>query len=172
MDPVATFSLVCGVIQIVDFSTKAVKQCREIYKNGSLSENEEIEDMARHLADLRTNLDLGDQSRRDDVLDLGSKYSSTAQDLVAELGKLNVKGPHGKIQAVKKTFQSVWRRKAIDAIQKRLDEYRKILDTRILIDLRFVLYRDVCLRSEAAPLIWPFEIIFFSFLQCALSALP
>ncbi len=172
MDPFATFSLVCGVIQIVDFSIKAVKQCQEIHKNGSLSENEQIEDMARHLTDLRTKLDLGDQSSGDDVLDLGSKCSSTAQDLVAELGKLKVKGAHGKIQGVKKMFQSVWRRKEIDAIQKRLDEYRRVLDTRILIDLRFVLYQYVCLRSVAVLLIWPLKMIFLSFLQCALLPLP
>ncbi len=172
MEPLATFSLVCGIIQIVEFSTKAVKQCREIHKNGSLSENEQIEDMARHLTELRTELDLGDQSNRDDVLDLGSKCSSTAQELVAELEKLKVKGPHGKIQGVRKMFQSVWRRKAIDDIQKRLDEYRKILNTRILVDLRFVCDQYVCLRSAAALLIWPFKMVFLSFLQCALLPLP
>lgn len=49
MDPLTAFSLACGVIQIVDFGTKVVQQCRELYKDGSLSEYVDVEEMAKHL---------------------------------------------------------------------------------------------------------------------------
>ena len=56
MDPLSAFSVACGVIQVVDFSTKVVVKCRELCKNGTLSENKEIESLAQHLTDLSTGL--------------------------------------------------------------------------------------------------------------------
>ena len=138
MDPVAAFSLACGVIQVIDFSAKAAKKCHELYRDGASSDNKQIEEMAKHLTGLRTNLDLTNHVDMDDLLDLGSKCSSTAEELVTELEKMKVNGPHRKRQAVKKTFKSMLKRKAIDDIQKRLEEYRKLLDSTILVDLRFV----------------------------------
>lgn len=58
MDPLTAFSLACGVIQVVDFSTKLLSKSREIYKNGSLVENKEIESMAKNLTNLRTDLNI------------------------------------------------------------------------------------------------------------------
>lgn len=138
MDPLSAFSLTCGVIQVIDFSTKVAKKCHELYRDGASSDNKEIEDMARYLTGLRTNLDLTDGGGVDNLLDLGSKCSTTAKELVAELEKMRVDGPHRKRQAVKKTFKAMKKRKAIDDIQKRLEEYRKLLDSTILVDLRFV----------------------------------
>ena len=39
MDPLTAFSLAAGILQVLDFSFKAVAQCRELYKDGSLAEN-------------------------------------------------------------------------------------------------------------------------------------
>lgn len=39
MDPVTAFSLAAGILQVVDISFKALKQCRELYKDGSLAEH-------------------------------------------------------------------------------------------------------------------------------------
>lgn len=39
MDPFTAFSLACGVIQVVDFSTKLVGKCREVYRDGTSTEN-------------------------------------------------------------------------------------------------------------------------------------
>lgn len=140
MDPIAAIGLVCNIVQILGLSIKAVKKCREIYKDGALSENRELEEMARCLTDLRTNLDTEKQGDVDELMDLGSQCSMTAKNLVAELEKLKVSAPHSKRQVVSKTFKALWKKDAIDDIQKRLDRYQRVLDTRILIDLRFVHY--------------------------------
>ena len=153
MDPCTALSLFCNIVQVVDFSTKVVKKCRELYKNGVSSENQEIEEMAKHLTDLHTNLDLTDRGGIDDLLDLGSKCSQTAQELIAEVRELSVNGPHRKRQIVGKTIKAIWKRSAIEDIQKRLENYRKLLDSRILVDLRFAHYHYlhsffVCCRSS------------------------
>lgn len=145
MDPLTAFSLVSGVFQVVDFSTKVVKKCHELYKDGVSSENQEVEEMAKHLTDLHTNLDLRDRGGMDDLLDLGSKCSQTAQKLIAEVRTFNVNGPHRKRQAVGKTIKAIWRKIAMDEIQKRLEDHQKLLDSSILVDLRFVHYH--CLHS-------------------------
>ena len=138
MDPSAAFSLVCGIIQVIDFSTKVVKKCHELYREGVLSENKEAEEMANHLTDLRAKLEFPDESVDKDLLDLGSKCSSTAKDLVAELEKLKVDERHRKRQSLNKSFKAIWKKNSMEKIQKRLEGYQKLLDSRILVDLRFV----------------------------------
>ena len=140
MESLAAFSLVCGIIQVVDFSTKVAKRCHELYKHGATSENREIEEMAKHLTDLCNNLDLKDQGGVDDILELGLKCSSTAQTLIGKLERLKVDGPHRKRRAIWDGLENHMKRKGIDDIQKRLDEYQKLLDSTILVDLRFVHY--------------------------------
>ena len=155
MDPTAAFGLVCGIIQVIDFSTKVVKKCHELYRDDVLPEHKEAEEMAHHLTGLRAKLDLPNESVGRDLLDLGAKCSSTAQELIAELEKMKVDGPHRKRQSLNKSFKAIFKRKEMGKIQKRLEGYEKLLDSRILVDLRFVHYRIsyplllvVCVWSE------------------------
>ena len=139
MDPLAAFSLACCVIQVVDFSTKLVSNFWEICKDGALSEHEEIEELTRYLTKLDALLDVTDQGGDDELFKLATECSMTAQSLITELEKLRVNGSHRKAQVLSKVFMSTRKRKSIDKIRKRLGEYQKILDTRILVDLRLVM---------------------------------
>ena len=138
MDPLSTFSLVCGIIQIIDFSSKAVKKCREIVKDGALAENTEIEELAKHLLNLPGELHLTDHGDMDDIVKLGTDCSNTARELVAELEALKVDEPPRKREILWKTIMTYKKREPIHNIEKRLWEYRKLLDHKILVDLRFV----------------------------------
>lgn len=138
MDPLSAFGIACGVIQVLDFSTKVVKKWRELYNRGATSQNEDLEELASYLAGLRENLKSSSQSDRDDLQDLGIKCSDTAEDLIRELQNLKAKGSRKKLVLMSKTFKNIWKREAIDELWKRLEEYRKILDTRVLVDLRCV----------------------------------
>ena len=154
MDPITVFSLVCGVVQIVDTSMEVAKKCRELYKDGTSSEDREIENMAKHLMDLHGSLDPRTQGCPGELRDLRSKCSDTAQQLCTEVQKLKVNGPHRKREAVVKTVKAVWKRNAIEEIQKQLDGYQKLLDSNILVDLRFVPHQsplpvsETCLRED------------------------
>ena len=140
MEPLAAFSLACCVIQVVDFSTKVVGNFRKICKDGSLSEHEEIKGLTRYLTEVRVKLGVTDHSSDEELFTLAAECSTTAQALITELEKLRVDGSHRKRQAVSKAFMSVRKKKCIDETQKRLGEYQRVLDTRILVDLRFVPY--------------------------------
>lgn len=149
MDPLTAFSLTCGVIQVVDFSTKIVVKCRQIYKDGATYENKETEFMARNLTDLATDLKLPDTSQNllsapqlyhddQELLRLAERCSETAAELTKELQKLSIPGRQRKRDAVRKAINVVWKKDAIENIQSSLEQYRRTLDTRILISLRFV----------------------------------
>ena len=143
MDPVTVFSLACGVIQIVDTSMDVAKKCRELYKNGASSEDREIENMANSLTDLYGNPDPRAQDGPGELQDLCSKCSNTAQQLCTEVQKLKVNGPHRKREAVVKTVKAVWKKSAIEEIQKQLDGYQRLMDSNILVDLRFVPHQSL-----------------------------
>lgn len=147
MDPLTAFSLACGVIQVVDFSTKTLVKCKEIYREGFSSEYRELESMTRHLVDVRAGLDLPGPHQSADsihklddqsILELAKECSITADQLIGKLRSVKTKGPHEKRQAIMKTLKLLWEKGEIQEIQKRLDGYRNTLDTQILINLRFV----------------------------------
>ena len=146
MDAIAAFSLACNVVQVVNFSMDVVSICRELYRGGSLSKYDHLEDMTNHLIGLRDALDSptaqGNQNLREcqdkALLDLAEKCSTTATELFAELQKLKINDSPRKRQVITKSATSLWNQRSIDKIQIRLDEYRKILDSRILIGIRSV----------------------------------
>ena len=149
MDPLTAFSLTCGVIQVIDFSTKIVMRCRQIYKDGATSENKDIESMAEHLTGLATDLkvpspirdpEFANQLYLDDqeLLKLAGQCSETATELISELQKLGIQGRQRKRDAFRMAVKGVWKGDATEAIQKRLERHRQTLDSRILISLRSV----------------------------------
>lgn len=144
MDPVNAFSLACGVIQVVDFSIKTVSSCRRLYKEGSLSENDAIEEWAKHLTGLidELNRPTGEAAvgtlppKEQELHGLATKCSATARDLVEELNGLKITGPGRKRQTIKNGFRAFWRKDVMEDIQKRLNSYQKVLDTKVLIYIR------------------------------------
>ena len=149
MDPLTAFSVASSVIQVVDYSTKIVEKCLQLYRGGASTENKEIESMAKHLTNLSTDLKLPQaiqsprpaaQSYQDDqgLLELARQCSETAAELIGELQKLTIQGRRKKREAFRKAIKIVWKRNAVEGIQKRLEQYRRTLDTGILVSLRLV----------------------------------
>lgn len=149
MDPLTAFSLACGVIQVVDFSTKVVVKCQEIYRDGASSEDKDIESMAKHLTDLSIELDPANRVVKpesmpqiynddQDLRKLAQQCSETAKELIAEVQKLSIQGQPRKRDVLRKSVKAIWKKKAMEDIERRLEHYRRTLDTRILINLRFV----------------------------------
>ena len=147
MDPLTTFSLACGVIQLVDFSLTAFKECKEIYHHGALSQYQGIEDTLQHLTNLQEDLKLQmpaqtlrstQISSEKGLLELAKQCTTTAQELVHMLETLRVKGSDKKRGTIKIFLKNLRLRPQIKDIQVRLDGHRSALDTQLLINLRFV----------------------------------
>ena len=149
MDPLTAFSLTCGVIQVIDFSTKIVVRCRQIYKDGATSEHTQIKSMAEHLTGLATDLKLPSTTQNpgfahqrylddQELLELAKQCSETAAELINELQKLGTQGRQRKRDAFRMSVKGAWKKDATENIQKRLESYRRTLDSRILVSLRSV----------------------------------
>ena len=155
MDPLSAFSLTCNIIQVVDFGAKALAMCKEIYDRGALSKYQDLDETAKHLIDLQRGLGLAGGGgsntpssfgsaqilpQQDDLLmKVAKQCSETAEQLVKKLRELSVAGRHQKKrQAISKAFKAIWRGGDIKQLQRQLDMHQKALDTRILIDLRYI----------------------------------
>ena len=158
MDPVTAFSLACGILQIVDFSAKVVSACRAIYRNGSLSEHAQLEERASHLKNLHHDLKSPnftssgtDPTRKLDteLVELAEKCSDTAENLIHEVQALMVKDPRRKSKIFKKTWKALRKMDALHQIETQLAGYQKILDTKLLVRVRYVKLGEV--RMLALP---------------------
>lgn len=146
MDLITAFSIACGVIQLVDFSTKVVFKCREVYKSGSTSEHAELRNMAEHLTSLQSNcLSIaqstpGGQSsfsaNDQELVELAQRCSTVATTLVDELKSLEATASQSYRSAVKLSIKGIGKKNKIDRLQKQLDQYRQAMDTKVLKDLR------------------------------------
>ena len=162
MDPLTALSLACNALQIIEFGAKMIAKCKEIYKDGALAENKEIEFMAKHLTNLSTDLKLPEsfpsaesvqQGYQEDknLLKLAQHCSETANELICELQKLGIQATHRKRDAVRKAIKETWNTSTIESIQRRLEQYRRTLNTSILIDLRYVRFPStiqVCTKGK------------------------
>lgn len=142
MNPVTAFSLACGVIQVVDFSRTVVETIRHIHKNGS-TDHADAKYMAEKLADLRHDIlqsNLGESTkpgRVDQELQmLSEKCASTAEELIQEIKSLEANGPQRWLKSIEIAFKKLFKKSTIDGLQVQLDRYRRVLDTKILCDLR------------------------------------
>lgn len=116
-------------------------------KDGASSKDQEIESMTEHLKDLSTGLNLTNTVKNigmapplyhddQDLLKLAQQCSRTATELIGELEKLCTQDRQKKWAALRKAIKVIWKGAAIKDIQKSLEQHRRALDTRILINLR------------------------------------
>ena len=147
MEPLSTFSLACGIIQVLDFSTKLLWKCKDLYEDGALHDFQDLEDITKRLTNLRIDLQLPSDAEtagtlktpnERGLLDAAKGCSAIADQLVGKLDGLKVKGPHRKRQAVMKGIKAICEKNEIQDAQKQLANYQNVLNTKILVDLRFV----------------------------------
>lgn len=156
MDPNTAFTIAASVISLLEVSFNAVSTCREIYKEGSTSSVSLALEQAKSMADIKANLEhtltshaamsrstnssniatLGKLEEKE-LRDLGQRCTETAGKVVAKLEKLTPqrKGERG---ASKATLRGMWDSDDIRKLQEQLEGHRGVLDSKILISLRFV----------------------------------
>ena len=70
-----------------------------------------------------------------DISDISHKCSATAAELLKELNRLKVRKEDGKRKILISSFRAMRGKDPIKEIQDRLDKYKRLLDTRILVRL-------------------------------------
>ena len=146
MDPVTGISLAASVIQLVTFSIHAVKTCREVYQQGSVSEYSGVDYTTDHLTSLTKSLrqslqSSGTQSlaltrEEKDLVNLARKCEDCANTLRKELRKLQTQPRGSTLQAARKAARAIWKKSSISKIQENLEGYRSTLEISLLSRLR------------------------------------
>src|SRR5947207_3415797 len=92
MDPITALALACNVTQLVEQAIEAVNVCKKLYEQGSLDENNEIEQYAESLTAANNNLEVVLKKNGANTTSLRSKKLQTiaadASKTAAELKKL------------------------------------------------------------------------------------
>jgi hypothetical protein len=147
-EALAVIGVVASIAQLIDFSTSIVVKSRQLRKsaNGALLENTEIDVTAQKLLGLSSSLQ---QSLRplfqpapitqdDQALhDLAEGCIGVASELIAALEKLKLREKKNVFKSWRKALKCVWSRDEIESIEKRLVAYQKVLDTQLLVSLRY-----------------------------------
>lgn len=142
MDPVTAFGLAAGILQVVDVSCKAFAKCQEIYKDGSLADHRSTAEITKSLSETTNRLEASlrnapffDSRGSNDIIDISTRCSKTAAELLGELEKMRLESGEGRRQAIVKGIRALRRKKFIADIQDKLASYQRVLDTRILVGL-------------------------------------
>ena len=141
MEALAILSLVGNVVQFVEFSSKLIAKSTELYRSseGALGENIEVEAATNHLVLLNSKIKDSATTTSDDALDkLCESCKSTADELLAALDKVKVKGKQNRWKSIRKALRSVWSKEQIRELEGRLARLREELNLHVLVDLRCV----------------------------------
>jgi hypothetical protein len=149
LDPLTALSVAGNVVQFVDFTTKLLSKSRKIYNSadGALVENLELESVAGNLMELSSRISDAFRSKADDVqlawedhnlITLCDNCRSVAEEILGLLAKLRLKGKHGKWDSFRKALKTVGSENELDGLTRRLEGYRKQLDTLLLASLRYI----------------------------------
>ena len=148
MDPLSALSLTSNVVQLVDAASKAFTICHEIYRLGSSIEDSRMLYTSSQLyqcySGLNESLKNGTGARAKilqngvDLVDLGSQCCETARILHSELESLRKSPGGGFRETISTAIARRKKSKKIDKLKGRLDEYQKVLDSRVLVNIRHV----------------------------------
>lgn len=143
MEGLAAFALACNVLQIISTGGEAIKICREIYKEGSSFDNQELhrrsELIARPIQTIQTWFDSFIASGRQplsateaQLWDVATKCLAIARELQNKLQELKQEPGDGRRTLIKKSAKTWWQKSPIQKMEQNLTKYEAILQTSIL----------------------------------------
>ena len=141
MDPLTIISLVGNIVQFVDFSGKLISKSTKLYQSseGALAENIDTETATNHLVLLNNKLKNAATTTGDGALErLYKSYGAAADELLAALDKVKVKGKQDKWKSIRKALRSVWSKEEIVELERRLARLREELNLHVVVNLRRV----------------------------------
>ena len=146
MDPITGIGLVASVIQLVTFSIDAVKVCRDMYQQGSLSEYRDLDYTTTKLAGLTDSLQqslqksptasLAPNREERDLIELARKCQDCANKLQEELRIFQTQPRASARQAARQAVRAILKRGSVDKIYRQLQTYQSTLETSLLSRLR------------------------------------
>jgi hypothetical protein len=151
MDPVTIFGVAASVVQFIDFTENLLRGTYEIYKSATTTGDTKVNfDLMTVTTSLQTlNDDLQSSLRRGksngekpskfevEIDNISKDCSEVAQALIAKLEKLRVQKYQDLWESFRKALQTVWSKKEIESLEKRLEKFRTHISLQINSSLRY-----------------------------------
>ncbi|KAL8797253.1 MAG: hypothetical protein Q9182_007218 [Xanthomendoza sp. 2 TL-2023] len=145
MEPISVLSLVANIVQLVDAAAKAVSICHEIYALGASIDDSRIKYTTGQLLDSYSTLEVSLNQNRSitysisgngaNLKHLASRCIETAKTLQMELAALEKSPGGGRREALSKSLLKKRKAKELEKLKRRLDEYQKALDSKLIIEI-------------------------------------
>ncbi|KAH7351368.1 hypothetical protein BKA65DRAFT_500262 [Rhexocercosporidium sp. MPI-PUGE-AT-0058] len=141
MDPITAINLASSLITFVDFASKVVTGTYEVYNStaGSTIENAHIDtvisDLKEVAADLETSV-AGKSKHERALQELASKCDKVANDLLQLLNRIKSDSSQSTLKSLKAILISMRKQKEITGLEKRLNDYRSQILTRLTLMLQ------------------------------------
>lgn len=156
MDPATAFSVVCGVVQLIEFGLFTASKFREIYKSSSAltaeadglhSETSRLDRATSSLATRLSNIATVDSLTHDQkrLRQIALECNKLSQHLLSRLDKLKISGPLRKRDVPAQWMKIMRERDNIDKTQGQLNRMKDVLDTQMLVNLWCVRCSSQCL---------------------------
>ena len=141
MDGASTIGLLAAILQFVDVGQKFLSHCVELYQSseGTLKEYDALGKVTEDFALLNKKLQNTSVTTSDEALRrLCESCAVTAKELLAGLNRIKTTAKHSKRESIKAAFRSVWSKKDIEHLAKRLADFRQELIIHVTVDVWFV----------------------------------
>jgi hypothetical protein len=150
MAEMAALGLAANIIQLISFSADLISKGHEIYKSadGTLVEHLELLAITEHFQELTAELSDGRRKlrprfkRRPDAKaekqleDLCEGCKEATRPLIDVLERLKADGKHKRWNSFRQALNSVWSQEDIQALSRRLETFRRQIDTTLLVIIR------------------------------------
>lgn len=137
MEALAVVGLVGTIVQFVDFGGKLISKSIQLYNDGVLTENVDIETVTNDLVALNKKLKddgiVGDGT----LQSLSLSCQNAANDLLEALKKVTVKDKQQKWESVRKALRTVWSKDKLTGLEHRLAKLKAELNLHIVVHLRY-----------------------------------
>jgi hypothetical protein len=145
MDPLTALSTAGTIIQFVDFGIKVLVAGNSLYRSttGAIPENVELEWVTRDLMSLVTKLSQAgnfSEPSPDSVYlnEICAKCEEIGRNLLGRLKRLKLKSNKGILQRFHVALKATWAKKDLEELVLQLEQYKRSIETRFLVDLRYV----------------------------------
>ena len=145
LDGLSAIAVASAVVQFLDFAAKLVSKSHEAYSssNGNSQENVDLSEIAGKLSALGRALNSSWPAfthvteRERSLKDLAISCTQTSDSILAAIEALKVRdGPNRKWESFRKALKSLWKKSELEALEKRMDGFRKQLTLELVVDIR------------------------------------
>jgi hypothetical protein len=141
MDPVTCLGVASAVVQLVDFTFRILSGTQQLYDDGQLKVHAQISRVVKDLSGLGKEISVSIRSNKIsrsltknevELENLCKECGVLAAELITKLKSFEAGDKRSMWVSVGQVFRSIWSKKEIEEMEKRLSKFRDMMDSRLL----------------------------------------